>query len=683
MSSTKKHKIKFNNIEPEKANVKTKSKWYFNIYFLVFAIIIVTILTYSTSLKNDFINFDDSDFIAKNEFIKDLSLTGIKNIFLALDKHDPLTALSHAVTYKFWNLNPFPYHAINLLFHLINIFLVFLLIFKLTKNKISSSITALLFAIHPLRVESVCWISERKDVLYSMFFLLAIIVYISYIAKGYKIKYLILSLILFICSLLSKFAAVTLPFVLLIIDYYYNRKINSKIIIEKIPFFLLSILLAVYHFATTTTIFNNIVDFSSFSISDKLLMGSYSLFYYLYQLIFFLNYAALHPYPDKINGFLPVEYYISFGIIIILAIVIFFIIRHFSKYRKELIFGLLFFIINISLVLHIVPISGIVIVGDRYSYMAYIGIFFIVGYVFPIVTSKNKLISNSFVIIFFCFILLCIYSTYNRTKVWKNGLTFWLSVTDKYPNYFMGYYGTGIAKYYKWDYSGSKTEFDKSIKFNPNYGLSYLYRARIESKYKKYKNALLDYNTAIDLLSENANTYYERGNIFFSLRNFHEAIIDYNLAIKLKPDISTFYNNRGYTFLQMNQLKEALNDFNKAIELSPLSSEALNNRANLKLLLKDYKGAISDFNYTIDLKPEIVGLYIGRARAKSFMGDNQGVINDCLKGLSIDRNNKILYLIMGIAELQIGNFSDACKQLKSASTLGSLEADSLIKKYCN
>src|SRR3989339_423851 len=215
-----------------------------NIIFSVCLILIVTFISYHSSIKNDFVNWDDNLYITGTNKIRELSLKSIVNFFTSFD-----------IEYKFFKLNPHAYHLTNLILHLINCLLVFWLIVLLSKKASVSFIVALLFGIHPLHVESVAWISERKDVLYALFYLGSIISYIYYL-KGETLhfiqgdskkqndggkKYYYYSIFLFLLSLLSKSMAVTLPFVLILTDYLNNKKINKNTLKEKIPFFILSI----------------------------------------------------------------------------------------------------------------------------------------------------------------------------------------------------------------------------------------------------------------------------------------------------------------------------------------------------------------------------------------------------------------------------------------------------------
>ena len=201
---------------------------------LILAILAISLFP---SLKNDFINWDNQQYTTKNKTITELSWRNIETIFdrTYMGHYHPLTLLSYSLEYRFFKLNPFAYHLTNLILHLLNGLLVFWLILMLKGGVLTSLVVSLLFGIHPLHVESVAWIFERKDLLYSFFFLGSLIVYLAYL-KTRGVRYYALSLFLFLLSLFLKSMAVTLPFVLVLCDTLLHRKIDRKCLIEKIPF---------------------------------------------------------------------------------------------------------------------------------------------------------------------------------------------------------------------------------------------------------------------------------------------------------------------------------------------------------------------------------------------------------------------------------------------------------------
>ena len=210
-------------------------------------IIILTAVSFSPSLNNDFVNYDDTRFILNNKFIRGLSFENIKDIFTRIKyemQYIPCVWLTFAIEYSVWELWAPGYHAVNLAFHLANSLLVFYFILRLTKSVPAAFVVGILFGIHPLHVESVAWVTERKDVLSTFFFLTSLICYVSYVQSKNKTLF-IFSILIFILGILSKPMVVTLAIIIVLIDYLLRRPLKKDVLLEKIPFFLPSLAIGI------------------------------------------------------------------------------------------------------------------------------------------------------------------------------------------------------------------------------------------------------------------------------------------------------------------------------------------------------------------------------------------------------------------------------------------------------
>jgi len=639
----KKQIIKYNS---SKNIVNTNKTSIYKYYFLI-AILILTTFVFSTSLNNEFTNFDDEKYVYENNYIKDFSFHGINEIFKSYFKDElPVTHLSFAIDYKLWGLNPLGYHIENLFWHLLNIILVFFLIRLITKKDNLALIVALLFAIHPTRCESVAWISERKDVLYTFFYLLSLITYIYYIQKQYKLKYYFLAFIFFTVSILSKYAAVILPFFLFAIDYYYNRKFNAKLVLEKIPFIIISVVSTTIHFILPEVISSNNIINADYQYYDRIFLGSYALMYYIFELILPLKLSLIHPYPLKANNLLPIEYYISTLVIILIISILIWLFRKNFKYKKDYILGIIMFILPLTLVLHIIPFGGNIIVGERYSYISYIGLFFILSrlYCNIIDLKPNIKIYLSIVLIFItaCFSLI----TYNRNKVWKNSITLWTDVIEKYPCV-IAYNNRGTAKMLLKDYTSAINDFDNAIIIKPD---AYTYFSRGVSKLnlKDYRNAIEDINKGLLLSPDDFKAYDSRANARIQTGDYEGSLSDYNKVISLKPDYAIAYNNRGLIYFNLKKYTEAIKDYTKAIELDPNFENAYSNLGSTKGMMKDYIGSIDAFT----------------------------------KAIQINNKNDIAYYFRGFSKYNIKDLKGACEDWVIATQLGNSQSAQMLATYC-
>jgi len=565
--------------------------------FIVFGILALTGLVFANSLGNGFIeNFDDSTYVIDNELIRHINWNSLKEMFSSsfLGYYHPLTLLSYAIEYKFFGTNPFVFHFTNYIFHILNTLLVYLFIKRFTGKFWVAIITALFFGIHPMHVESVAWIAERKDMLYTFFFLLSLISYVKYIEFEKKKSYLIWTYVWFFLSLLSKPAAVCLPLMLVLIDSYKNKKILWQTVITKIPFFLLSMLFGIFAIISVHSV-NGIQNFAPvFSLLDRVFLVSYSITFYLFKILIPFNLYALHYYPIKTNGMLPMEYYLTLPALMALIWLMF----KSGRFKHELIFGLLFYLATIILELQVIP-TGQAIVSERYSYVPSIGVFFIVGQFFTCIYNNefpfNKKIKEFLPYFIVILTLLCFFLTYQRNKVWENGEILFRDVINKSPQQGYSWYALGISEYRKNNIDTAIVDYTKAIELDPKFPLTYLNRANSEVIKKDFDAAMIDYSKAIEVDPHPAPAYFNRGNIECTRKNFNSAMIDYSTAIEIDPTIAEPYFGRGTIENVKGNFNAAIEDFTKAIKLKPNFANAYFNRGISEFCLNNKQNACQDW----------------------------------------------------------------------------------------
>jgi len=530
-------------------------------FFLPF-ILIITAIVFANMLGNDFIdNWDDQVYVLNNEIIKQLNWKNLKVIFSSfyIGNYHPLTMLSYAIEYKLFGLNPFPFHLTNYILHLLNVILVYLFFKRFIGKSYVAAITSLFFALHPMHVESVAWISERKDLLFTFFFLLSLNSYSKYLLIEKKISYLIWSFLWFFLSLLSKPAAVCLPLVLALMDFYHHKKVSWKTFISKIPFFALSFFFGILTvFAQRKTFYDPAFFFSFF---DRVFLVSYSIGYYLFKVFVPFNLCALHYYPVKSGGLLPTEYYFALPVLLLLIWGVF----KSGRFKHELIFGLLLYFITIALELQIIPV-GQAIVSERYSYIPYIGIFFIFGQFFSYVKDNEFSFSRkirsivSFVLVIF--IVLYSFLTHERNKIWKNGEVLFTDVIEKYPEQGYGWLARGLSKSSKGDFEGAIADYTITLQLKPTYnhlkafcnrGISFMNLNRMDESFS-------DFNKAIKLDPKCAETYFNRGSAYYKTGNYENAVSDFTKGLKIKLDPMAYYC-RGFSKFSLNDKNGACSDW--------------------------------------------------------------------------------------------------------------------------
>jgi protein O-mannosyl-transferase len=603
----------------KKKELKQKRALSRQAYIGIFFILVLTFIVYNTILRNDLVNWDDSRYLDDNPLIRSVNLRVLFSTYVMGNYH-PLTMLIYAMEYQIFGLDATGYHAVSLLLHLVNVVLVFYALFHLSNNTIVALVASLFFGIHPMHVESVAWASELKDLLYSLFFLGAYIFYLSYLSNQSKRAYY-LSIILFLCSLLSKGMAAPLPIILLLTDYFKGRKIGGRALLEKIPFFLLALIFGIVAVFAQKSL--GATESTVFPFGQRIIFASYAFVNYLIKLVVPLNLSSYYPYPIKVGQSMPPQY-LLYPIVVVAVAVMAFYFRRF----KKIIFGITFFTATIFLVLQLMPV-GDAMMADRYTYIPSIGLFYLAGEGFDWLWSKRKkfvaVIATSAFAGLYCF------QTYARCAVWENSLVLWNDVIDKHKTIPAAFYNRGLYFFNNGHDSDALNDFNKAIELKRNYADAYNNRGSVLMKFGKIDEALADLNNAISFNKNLTQAYFNRGYIFYQRKEYDQAVQDYDRVIELNPDVDKLaivHNVMALLFTDEKKYGEALNHFNKAIELQPAFAEAFNNRGVVFIKQQEYTEAMRDFSSAITLKSNYSEAYFNKGIAESSLGDKSAACQD-------------------------------------------------------
>jgi hypothetical protein len=553
------------------------------------------------SLNNGWVNWDDQDYVLNNPLLRDFSIQGLTDIFTTIQVvgiYHPVTIISLAIDYQLGGQEAFVYHLHSLLLHLGNTYLCFVFIDKLFKRRELAFFVALLFAIHPMHVESVAWISARKDLLSTFYLLLCLIAYVKYDSKPDSKKYYALSFVFFVISILSKSVAVVAPLYLLLIDYLNGRLHHKKRWLEKVPFLVLSVCFSVIaYFAQDKA---GAIDLSNhLNLFERLAVSLLSLLTYLFKAVFPFNLAAFHPYPIHWGEDFPVLLY---GLLAAVPVVAWWLYINWSN--KYVVFGLLFFAVSLLPVLQILPV-GRAIIADRYSYVSYVGLFVLFGYLFfekwpsKALNIPIRYRVGTLIIVLTSYAVISV----NQMKTWRNGETLWSQVIEVYPDHYFAF--ANRADYYlKNDKLAlALDDLNKSIQLNHTFPKSFHDRGKLHFEIGNIDEAINDYTSAIDLDPTYSRAYLNRAQARGSLNQLDLVLLDLDSAIQINPFYSLAYLNRAVVHQKTNQSEKALNDFNKAIELEHQNGQYYRYRAVLKIEMNDMNGAFMDLEKAIVLNP--------------------------------------------------------------------------------
>ncbi|MBN2214123.1 MAG: tetratricopeptide repeat protein [Bacteroidales bacterium] len=665
-------------------------KWLQSNCLLTGLVVILTFAAYSSAINNDFTNWDDNVYILNNKHIRDFSWESVNHIVTKRTGlgGTKLTLLSFMIDYRLWKLNPVPYHIENIIWHIINALLLFFLILRLTSNRNIAFVVAILFALHPMHIESVAWVSERKDVLYTFFLFLCLHAYLYYINTRkviYRIFNWLAFTLLFYLSYHSKFSAVTIPFLLFLIDFYLKRKWSWVLIAEKLPVIAFAgweVFRIVFGpHANMARIGKSVVKVlhptDKFNFFDKLLLAAYALMFYLIRFIFPVHLSAIIPYPEKTGGSFPLIYTVAFiaAIILIVAAVLFLI--RMKKNRHDFIFGLLFFLLTISVFLHFISIKGVVVVADRYTYVPYAGLGFIVGILLER-TIPDKYRTHGW-IGFAVFILLLGSATWTRNKVWENSITLFSDVLRKNPDVSIALNNRGNAYNDKGEYQLAIKDFDRGIRLSPRLKHLYNNRALAWFKLDSSKRAIEDLDKAIELDPGYLDAYLNKGNILFELKNTEGAIESYSRAISLAPRRAVIYLLRADVYRSMHNNEMAIRDYNNAIRVYPRKIDAWFSRGMTYLEEKNYDAAIKDFEKVKELDPDIAEAYNEIGNILNKKGDYHGAFEQLTKAIELNSHYAEAYNNRGITCFYMNNQDQALKDFDQAIAFDSAFA----KAYAN
>jgi tetratricopeptide (TPR) repeat protein len=593
---------------------------------------------------------------------------------------------------------------------------VFIFIRALTNNIRIAAFVSLFFAIHPMAVESVTWITERKNVLFTFFYLSSLISYIWYLKNNLKNKYILFCLLFFILSLLSKTVAITLPFSLIAIDLYLKRKYDFKNILEKSIFLFISIAFGIILMSTFSA---DTEPESKFSLFQLPFLSGYSFTYYIIKCFLPLNLNVFHSLPSSI-GLLPAIYYVyTIAGILILGFATFLAIKY-KAHQHVILSGFFFYISSIAIVLHIVPIGGSAIVAERYSYLSNIGLLLIAGYFLnhflESKTNASVKLKPIIYIVLLGMIVFFSYSVVQRNKVWQNSISVWNEALKDNKEFEIGYNNRGNVYKELKEYTNAINDYDMAVKIYPQYYQAYNNRGLTYSELKEYDKALNDFDKALQINPEYSDAYNNRGAVLLELKEYQKAINDFDRALIRNPANADAYANRGNCWFALGDTKKALEDFSKALEIRPEFTHANFLCGNIKYSINDFEGAVIDYtnclkydsNYSqayfnlgmaymnlnkpqlaiieynnyIELEPSNYEAYIYRGNAKILLKQFNEALNDFNKAISMQPDNQLAFFNRGVTYYYLNKQKEACEDWRFADKLGHPQAKIYVLKIC-
>ena len=570
-----------------------------------------TFIAFEQVRQNDFINFDDTAYVTKNENVqKGLTIDSFVWAFTTGHQANwhPLTWLSHMFDYELYGLNPAGHHLTNLLLHILSTLLLFAVLNSMTGAIWPSAFVAAMFALHPLHVESVAWIAERKDVLSGFFWMLTIAAYVRYVKHPSLLRYL--GVFLSLClGLMAKPMLVSLPFVLLLLDYWplgrfeLQRQAAStgssawRLFVEKIPLIVLVIISSVVTYLVQQR-GGAMWDVEAFPMGIRLANVPVSYIGYLGKMIYPVRLAVLYPHPG--HSLVMRQAVTSLLVLIFITAVVIYL----SRRSAYLLVGWLWYLGTL------VPVIGLVQVGsqamaDRYTYLPLTGIFIMAAWTVARLSAKwryRKIVLGISAGLILIVLLVC---TRIQVDRWRNSETLFERTLALTENNSIINNNLGMFWFEKNDSLRAVNYFNQAIEIKPDFAEGYYNLARALQSQENYDEAIKYYQQAIHIKSDYAAAHNNLGTALQLQHRLDEAISQYRRALELKKDYVGAHYNLGMALQITGELDEAIEQYRQTLHLRPKHASALNNLGRTFQSKQMFDEAVKCYLEALHIDPDL------------------------------------------------------------------------------
>ncbi len=577
-------------------DIQTRMSGVRPVFWVCLALVVVTLAIYGQVSRHDFINYDDGPYVAENAFVnKGLSLGTVKWAFTAFYEANwhPLTWISHMVDVQLYGLAAGGHHLINVLLHILNALLLFLVFQRATGKFWQSAFVAALFALHPLRVESVAWVAERKDVLSTLFFMLTLFSYVRYAENRTACRYAA-TLVVFTAGLMSKPMVVTLPAVLLLMDVWPLERFRSngtdakprhrvwRLLMEKTPFFLLSAGASVLTYAAQQSVYN-VGSLAAYPLGARMANAMVSYVGYIAKMIWPHPLFVPYLHPGQISAL-----HTSGALFLLFAVTLAvgFTARRFPYAAV----GWLWYLGTL------IPVIGIIQVGyqsmaDRYTYVPMIGLYIIIAWGGADLAHHRRWKKAIVAAIGIAVLTALSAATFFQVRHWTNSISLFSHVVRVDPNNFVAHNHLGLALMTVDRVDEAIDHYREAIRIAPshsksinNLGIALMKKGRIDA-------AIDQFSAALEIQPAFASAHYNLGNAMMVLDRLPEAVGHYRTAFRINATDADVANNLGVALMRMGNIPEAVGHFSRALEIDGDNKAAHYNLGVALLNQGNFRGA--------------------------------------------------------------------------------------------
>ena len=562
---------------------------------------VATLALYNPASRHPFVNYDDDAYVTQNAHVRQgLTADTIRWALTSTEQANwhPLTWLSHALDVSLFRFNPAGHHFTSVLIHIVNVVLLYLLLMWATRRFGPSLFVAALFALHPINVESVAWIAERKNVLCTMSFFVTLWAYGWYAKQPRWQRYVVVAL-LFAAGLASKPMVITLPFVLLLLDYWPLKRGSSfswRLVLEKLPLLALSAASAAITVQAQQS-GGAVRSTAQFSFAVRVANAICAYAMYLWKMIWPARLAPLYPHP----GDSLAAWQVAVSAIVLITVTI--LVLKFRA-RRYLLVGWLWFLGTL------VPVIGIVQVGDaamadRYAYIPLIGIFVMISFGVADWAEAKHFGGWAFAVGVIVLIALS-YATHRQIDYWQSNETLWSHALDVTRNNFIAEDNLAGALILEGKEEDAHAHFETAERINSRDPMSHSNLGAYDQTHHQFRDAIAQYRTVIALTSDRgllAQTYANLGAAQRTLGDDQEAHQSFEQALRLNPGQFNAWLGEGLLARQAGNFNEAVSDFSRSIELQP-TAQAYVELGRTQLKMGHAPEALEAYQQALKINPD-------------------------------------------------------------------------------
>ena len=632
----------------------------------------MTWLVFGQTLGHEFVNYDDQKYVADNPAVLGgLSLKGIAWAFThnVNDNWTPVTVISHMLDCQFYGTNAGRHHLTSVFLHMASVILLFLVLKGMTAALWRSAFVAAVFAIHPLHVESVAWIAERRDVLSGLFFMLTLGAYAGYVRHPWSLgRYLTVALMLAL-GLMSKPMLVTLPFVLLLLDYWPLKRftpsgghlIPRRLIVEKIP------LLALSGATCVATMLAQKKVIESLPLSLRIGNALVSYVAYLGQMIYPAGLAVYYPHP---GGSLPVWKIVA--AFIVLAVISAGAIAVWRK-RPWFLTGWLWYLGMLVPAIGLIQ-SGLRARADRYTYLPQIGLYLLLTWAVADLSAgwhHRRRVLGGMATTILVALILC---AHTQTSYWQNNESLWTHTLACTSDNFVGHNNLGNALLQKGSVDEAIAQYQSALQISPDYVEAHKNLGNALFQKGRVTEATAHYQKALQINPDDAEAHNNLGNLLLQMGGVDEAIVHFQKALQITPDDAKTCYNLGNAFFQKGSVDEAIAQYQKALQFNPNYAEAHNNLGNTLLQMGNLDEAIVHYQKAVQIKPDSAEIHINLGKALYQKGSVDEAIVHFQKALNIapdyaEAQNNLAWVLATCPQASLRNGNQAVELARRANWL--------------